>query len=1450
MSKRKQPKSKALLWLFLLLPFAGLAQAPASCTNAQLLNTDTCLFRTTTATEEWFSFTADSTRNIVFAENSGDPLLGFVDRIEIYSGNCSALTLLYAANAASPADTIIRIDTSGYIPGQTYYVRYILNYTTAQSPVSGQYRVCHQSNPDTEPLYYDGFLYAYTAQDCGLKYVMGDVQLNRRFVGTVTPPQGVQLPAPLSITGLPQNAVILQAYLYFVLIGNTPAQIPVLFTNPAGVQSTPLAQITGNGAGLTNNATCWFLNNVVPQTTAYRADVTTMIAGNGNYIIDGLPVNLNLTNMQATDADGATLIIIYKDPCDTTNRPARIYLRDGLSLITGAQINNTINVGAFQSFANNINGEVFFSIADVQSGAPANQTFFANQPIPADFWFTTAVPTAFAPNQTNLVFNHFNLFNDCSAVPFVGVYMQNGNTACPALSGNIVAPDTTICAKSGQSVTLSAAAFNPTGTVNYQWSPAIGLSCTNCQTTNAAPTATTTYTLTMTDGLGCVVTDIVTIVVNPLPVADLSGLEINNCGAGSFTYTNQLCNQPGITFSWSILGGVATATTPCSIDINWLNPVTGYVVLVALDQVTGCTASDTIHIPPCCVPEGGELVCNNRTASSLLTDQNFIPVITGNTLTFPGHLIINGVFTVDIPFTFQNCPFLDMGANARIQVLSGQTLDIDNCQFSTKCGFMWDGIYVPDVTSKVNVINGSVIRQAKNAIVSIDGGDYLVENSEMRSNLRGIVVKPHAGAHPGIVRGSAFSKPVNEPFLIAFPALLWWQTTTLHAVEIEGNADITIGDASDPAYLNTFMDMFNAIWSKQSHTKVVNARITGLKFNSNAVNAHKGIVSDGGKQVASPPYYYQLQVGGYNQNEPVTTDTMRVAIETHFSQQVFIYNNTLRNQRNKAIYILLNDNNTIDISGNTILNTGAVNYPMNMGIDVVDCFLSYVGISNNNLLQQGNTYTNQRGIGIRVANTQNFKVYLNLAFNQQIWRYRTGVLLQKLDGKNAVFVYNNTVTFFKPIVNYTTSHYGIKLEDCSDVRIDHNKIERLPTNNWASVSDSVYANKLHGIYFQDSPGSTIYQNDLNRMGNGIFGYGTSFGSTLPCNTFLRCFNGFKFSGVAGMADISDQVLDPANGNPAPTGNTYTANFNSDLTGGISPPINWYESAPVNASMLFGSLLPTNINLPQVISDPSLCGTIFQLAPSSSTERSLEAGTAIQTIQNSSLSPEEKLSMAKNVHRKLRENPDWLQLNTPEDTLYQQFYEQTDSANIGLIRNVEEYAAATDQQQAATENSRIVPAGNIEDNIKVVNEIYTRTWMNGIYDFSQADTATLYMIASQNPGFDGTGVYAARVMLGLLVDDLYGEADYLAPEAELQPTISSALFPNPATDHVFVDLQLTEKQTGIIEILDLNGRLVQSEQVKGGQQVRIGVGKIQAGSYMLRLVVEGETRFTERLVILK
>jgi gliding motility-associated-like protein len=185
----------------------------------------------------------------------------------------------------------------------------------------------------------------------------------------------------------------------------------------------------------------------------------------------------------------------------------------------------------------------------------------------------SACNTTTSPASTQVFTLTVTDANSCTATDQVTVTVN----ALPQISAG---PDVTICI--GDSAQLGAS-----GGVSYVWTPNNGtLSCTGCSNPIAFPAATTTYVVTGTDANGCTSTDSVTVVVNPMPVAN-AGPDVTVCNNSSA----QLNASGGTTYSWQPTTGLSnpnianpTATPPAN---------TTYTVTVANGS---CVDTDTVTV--------------------------------------------------------------------------------------------------------------------------------------------------------------------------------------------------------------------------------------------------------------------------------------------------------------------------------------------------------------------------------------------------------------------------------------------------------------------------------------------------------------------------------------------------------------------------------------------------------------------------------------------------------------------------------------------------------------------------------------------------------------------------------------------------------------------------------------------------------------------------------------
>jgi gliding motility-associated-like protein len=148
-------------------------------------------------------------------------------------------------------------------------------------------------------------------------------------------------------------------------------------------------------------------------------------------------------------------------------------------------------------------------------------------------------------------------------------------------------PDLSMC--SGLSTTLSA-----TGASTYVWSPATGLSCTNCASPTASPTVTTTYVVTGTAAVtGCTKTDTVVVTVLPLPTIS-AGAPVSICLGGS----TPLQATGGVSYNWT--PGATLSCTNCANPTA--TPTSNTTYTVTGTGANGCVSTSTVTVSVVTLP--------------------------------------------------------------------------------------------------------------------------------------------------------------------------------------------------------------------------------------------------------------------------------------------------------------------------------------------------------------------------------------------------------------------------------------------------------------------------------------------------------------------------------------------------------------------------------------------------------------------------------------------------------------------------------------------------------------------------------------------------------------------------------------------------------------------------------------------------------------------------------
>ncbi len=442
---------------------------------------------------------------------------------------------------------------------------------------------------------------SYTTTACGLNFTSASVRLHARSFGAVTPATGVAQPATMAISGMPPCFQVLKAFLYIGGSGNGSA-FNVNFTNPAATASTVPATIIGSDVDKcwsfpgTYNYRCdvtalisgngnYVISGVPVNATAKTMDMDgatlfiiysdpnqtytgSIMIGDGCMVMKGGNKTANLTGfnvcgptslttnfMAVTDLQkiAATPVHLNSATANFTQPVASQQVYDyiqqpGAPAVAGqtsatygvqnaSDCWNLVFAGMYWRTACNVCTISNLTVTAVTSSSCSAGSATANVAGgTAPYTYTWSPAGGNAQSITNMPTGNYTVV----VKDATGCKTGTATVAVNAAAGpTITANAGTICA--GSSVNLTA-----NGAATYTWSPGTGLNTTNGPAVTANPAATTVYSISGTNALGCVATITTQVTVNPMPVP-----VINSNSPVCLNAPLNLTSGGGTTYAWS-----------------------------------------------------------------------------------------------------------------------------------------------------------------------------------------------------------------------------------------------------------------------------------------------------------------------------------------------------------------------------------------------------------------------------------------------------------------------------------------------------------------------------------------------------------------------------------------------------------------------------------------------------------------------------------------------------------------------------------------------------------------------------------------------------------------------------------------------------------------------------------------------------------------------------------
>jgi hypothetical protein len=794
---------------------------------------------------------------------------------------------------------------------------------------------------------------------------------------------------------------------------------------------------------------------------------------------------------------------------------------------------------------------------------------------------------------------------------------------------------------------------------------------------------------------------------------------------------------------------------------------------------------------------------------------------------------------------------IEFAPDKSITIPNGREFRIENGGTLRSCSnLMWNGITMlagGKLFFRGNSTNPLLIEDAKIALeangngVSIDiGGDVTFNANNLGIYLR------NGDFSTARFAGTKFT--CNKSLLIPFDQNPY---SEIHfKAENATQVFLNYGDVGGVNYGNEFSTASTCILAIKTNltveackfenlTMINSGGTTGIKFLGNKNNAN------------SVPY--KLVVGStistqrrndikYFKKGIWVKDRANVWIEKNNiasgSRGIEITNNRVSTMPNYSgsIKVRINDIDYMETYGVELANNG------NVKIDVIGNTINNIAAFNQLLETRKGIYLhNSTPTNSVLSISQN--TIIHCRFGIQIMQQSNGTV----SGNNIYYDIPDQYLFLSTFVR----RQGIGLINTDNLLVTNNEIFRSLNAPLSTMDNSLidYVGSQISLC-----GINSARSSNNYMQNKIYDLPTHFrvsgfnqGSTFNCNDLNFGLEGFKLINVF----MSNQGT-----NLSPNGNrwiawpttssepTATRISATNLNGSISPQIEWNHENQNDQDPQFG-ITPF---IPQfIIKLPSASpACTIHSCPECRAASLAELIALADTIL---FEEELRYAIENYVYQNLKDSLQLMYSGTVYDISLQNFFSAKALDNVGLLSNIEELLNSNDYANAYLLNEALVTDKVFEYNLETVNRICSE-YDQEFEELDSLDKDALIQIAYQHADYGGEGVYRARAILGIDVDDTElslrtAHSSYPKHKSELR------LIPNPTTGIIQVSFDFDEDEFADVEVFNGMGQVIVQQKISAEtNNYLLDMTGQFPGIYFLKFRLNSGLVLNEKIVLIK